>query len=112
MSVHDAEPGDIYADENGKLWRIITICHEPTVDAEEVEGTLFDPNAPQAPFAAAGGAMAQLQGFVARATINKRRVAGATSGLMWNGWKRIWRNDWRSKQPPMPTEEPAPVENT
>lgn len=89
MSVHDAEPGDIYTDASGKLWRIVAICHQPTVDAEEVEGTLFDPNAPQVPAAAAGVVGTQF-GFV-RATINKRRLSGGTSGLMWNGWQRIWR---------------------
>jgi hypothetical protein len=31
MRVHDAAIGDIYVDENGKLWRCIATCKEPTV---------------------------------------------------------------------------------
>jgi hypothetical protein len=26
MSVHDAEPRDVYVDENGKLWRVTMTC--------------------------------------------------------------------------------------
>lgn len=92
MSVHDAEPGDIYTDESGKLWRIIAVCRDPTVDAEEVEGTLYDPNAP--PAIHWQGQVSSVQSVVLpRASINKRRVSGGVGGLMWNGWQRIWR-DW------------------
>jgi hypothetical protein len=92
MSVHDAEPGDIYTDERGKLWRIVAVCHQPTVEAEEVEGTLYDPNVPQAPNAAAAAVGINLGQFgVSSARINKQRKSGGTNGLMWNGWKRIWR---------------------
>lgn len=73
MSVHDAAPEDIYTDDHGKLWRVISICHEPTVEVEEVEGTLSDP------------------GGLNRVRIVKIRRSGGTSGLMWSGWKRIWR---------------------
>jgi hypothetical protein len=31
MKVHGAATGDIYVDENGKLWRCIATCKEPTV---------------------------------------------------------------------------------
>lgn len=106
MSVHDAEPGDIYADEQGKLWRIIGVCHEPNVIAEEVEGSLHDPSAPIAPNAAVGVGWAQ--GIMPRASIQKARRSGGMGGLIWTGWKRIWRNDWRAKQPPMPAPEQAP----
>lgn len=87
MSVHDAEPGDIYADANGKLWRITGICHEPTVEAEEVEGTLHDPNA-----LPLQGALAAQFPLGARATINKRRLTGGTGGVTWRGWERIFRH--------------------
>jgi hypothetical protein len=93
MSVQDAESGDIYADEGGKLWRIIGVCHEPTVIAEEVEGTLRDPNAPRPPHAAAAVGMGWTQAITQqRATIEKLRKTGGTGGLMWSGWKRIWRS--------------------
>lgn len=95
MSVHDAEPGDIYADEQGKLWRIVGVCHQPTVIAEEVEGTLNDPNAAQL-LPNIGVALGGQLGMP-RAQIVKARRSGGTGGLMWSGWKRIWR-----KQPPTP----------
>lgn len=110
MSVHDAEPGDIYADEQGKLWRIVGVCHEPTVIAEEVEGTLHDPHAPAAPNAAQAIGVGWAQGLMPRASIQKARRSGGMGGLMWNGWQRIWHNDWRAKQPPMPGSEPTPTE--
>lgn len=103
MSVHDAVPGDVYADEQGKLWRIVAVCHEPTVTAEEVEGTLHDPAVPMQLFVGAGVAQGGQHGMP-RAQIVKARRTGATGGLIWSGWKRIWRNDWRSKQPPMPDQ--------
>lgn len=89
MSVHDAEPGDIYADETGKLWRIVGVCHEPTVIAEEVEGTIDDPNAPQPNYF--GAAIAGLSLLPRRASIRKARQSGGIGGLMWAGWSRILR---------------------
>lgn len=91
MSVNDAEPGDIYADHNGKLWRIIAITHQPTITAEEVEGTLHDPNAPLPPNVGAGGIF-WAGGMTPRATIQKARRTGGIGGLMWSDWTRIWRN--------------------
>lgn len=94
MSVHDAEPNDIYADEQGKLWRIIGVCHQPTVIAEEVEGTLNDPNAPRHDFAVHPGGLSSIgQTLMPRASIIKARKSGGVGGLMWKGWKRIWRKE-------------------
>ncbi len=64
MSVHDAEPADLYVDDSGKLWRVIGTCGEPTVYIQEVE-TLT----PDSPVTRSGG----------------------VSGIMWNGFKRIYR---------------------
>lgn len=64
MSVHDAQPNDIYVDASGKLWRVVGICGEPTVIAQEIE-TLT----PESPVKCSGG----------------------VSGFMWHGWKRIHR---------------------
>lgn len=72
MSVHDADLGDIYADENGKLWRVIAICGEPTVHMQEVE-TL----SPESPV---------------------RKLSGI-SGVIWNGFKRIYRPEPPKFQP-------------
>jgi hypothetical protein len=41
MRAHDAATGDIYVDENGKLWRCIATCKEPTV--LEIMGKLAVP---------------------------------------------------------------------
>jgi hypothetical protein len=41
MSVHDAVTGDIHVDKNGKLWRCIGTCKEPTV--VEMMGKLVMP---------------------------------------------------------------------
>ncbi len=73
MTVHDAEPGDVYVDEAGKLWRCVSICREPTVTMDEVE---------------VGDNNLAVNGVPARA-----RSSGGVSGLMWNGWKRIWRKE-------------------
>jgi hypothetical protein len=104
MSVEDAEPDDIYADANGKLWRIKSVYREPTVEAEEVEGTLNDPNAPKYPMGAAGVGMGQLMGQIPtmRATIDKRIQRGFTGAAIWTGWQRIFRRE--------KAVQPAPVE--
>lgn len=67
MSVHDAEPGDIYADSRGKLWRVAGTCHEPTVIMREIERP---DHVCGAPF---------------------QQLSGGVSGVMWKDWKRIFR---------------------
>lgn len=67
MSVHDALPGDIFVDEQGKLWRCMSICNEPMRTFVEIEP-------PHANFAAS-------------------QKCGGVSGLMWRGWKRVWRKE-------------------
>lgn len=64
MSVHDAEPNDIYIDDDGKLWRVVGVCGEPTVIVQEIESEI-----PASPVQRSGG----------------------VSGYMWHGWKRIHR---------------------
>jgi hypothetical protein len=64
MSVHDAQPNDLYVDAGGKLWRVVGVCSEPTVIVQEVEATT-----PESPVKQSGG----------------------VSGLMWSGFKRIHR---------------------
>lgn len=64
MSVHDAEPDDVYADGLGKLWRVVGIIGEPTCIMKEIESL-----APESPV----------------------RMTGGVSGLMWSGFKRIYR---------------------
>ena len=91
MSVNDAATGDIYVDAQGKLWRIISVCHEPTIVAEEVEGTLEDPNHCAAPYAAAPAANLVWNGGHLSARIRKTLRSGGVSAVIWHGWNRIWR---------------------
>ena len=72
MSVHDAELGDLYVDETGKLWRVMMLCGEPTVHVQEVE-TLT----PGSPVTRSGG----------------------VSGFMWHGYKRIHRPPAKATTP-------------
>lgn len=72
MSVHDAKPGDLYADDSGKLWRVVGICGEPTVIVQEVETSY-----PESPV----------------------RKSGGVSGFMWHGFKRILRPDPPKENP-------------
>jgi hypothetical protein len=62
--MRDAELDDVYVDGAGKLWRVVGICGEPTVIAQEVESTT-----PESPVTMRGG----------------------VSGFMWDRWKRIHR---------------------
>lgn len=64
MSVHDAELDDVYVDEQGKLWRVVALCGEPTVHVQEIETST-----PESPVKRSGG----------------------VSGVMWRGWRRIHR---------------------
>lgn len=64
MPVHEAQPMDVYTDENGKLWRVVGIFGEPAVIVEEIES-----KSPESPV----------------------RMTGGVSGLMWNGFKRVVR---------------------
>lgn len=89
MSVHDAEPWDVYVDSAGKLWRCVGICREPTVIFEEVEGRTPEPRNEWALSQAA--AMANVNCTPAPTPIIKDRKAGGVTGLMWQGWKRIYR---------------------
>lgn len=82
-TIHDARPGDIYADAEGKLWRVITTCREPTVTVEEVEPSghtsYLAQQAPQAVYISQPGE------FI------RQRKEGGVTGLMWAGFVRIWR---------------------
>jgi hypothetical protein len=85
MSVHDAEPGDIYADKDGKLWRVVGVVRDPSVTVEEVEGSLCDPNNRN------GIVSTRSEGPPRVASIEKRRQFGGVGGQMWNGFTRIFR---------------------
>lgn len=88
MSVHDALPMDVYVDAQGKLWRCVGICTEPTVIFEEVEG-----RTPEPPNMFGGGQALIGPPTPQRTQIIKDRKSGGVGGLMWKGWKRIFRNE-------------------
>lgn len=67
--MQDAKLGDIYIDAQNKLWRVRGRCDQPMVFLEEVEPA--DP------------------------AKEKGELAGGIDGLMWNGFKRIWRTPCR-----------------
>lgn len=85
MAVHDAELDDIYVDKQGKLWRCVMTCHEPTVTFEAVEGYVPSSNP------AIHGAAQAMVSYPPAPQIVKPQQRGGISGLMWDGWKRIWR---------------------
>lgn len=88
LSVHDAQPGDIYVDELGKLWRCMAVWSEPTVQFEMVEGYVQPPPG----LMQAGGAQAAcLNNYPPLPEIVKPTCRGGVSGLMWKGWQRIFR---------------------
>lgn len=89
MSIHDAELSDIYVDENGKLWRCVMTCAEPTVTFEAVEGYL---QSPPSPYQNVHG-VAQIGLSSPQPSLVHPRKSGGVSGAMWNGWKRIYRKD-------------------
>lgn len=65
MSVHDAEPQDLYVDKGGRLWRVVGVWRGDTVvSMQEVESAT-----PDSPVQMHGGAR----------------------GHMWDGIKRIYR---------------------
>lgn len=92
MTVRDALPMDIYVDPQGKLWRCVGICSEPTVIFEEVEGHTPEPPGQWAVAGIAAGGLQTPQ----RVPIIKDRKSGGVGGLIWDGWQRIFRTEPKS----------------
>jgi len=90
--MRDAKPCDIYVDENGKLWRCMATCTEPTVTFEEVEGRTMSSNA-QLSGLFRQSSQAQAMQSVANYSppIIKDRKSGAIGASIWEGWRRIFR---------------------
>ncbi|KKN30170.1 hypothetical protein LCGC14_0836840 [marine sediment metagenome] len=61
--IHKAQPEDVYVDAQGKLWRVVSICGEPTVLLTEIEPETRNDSV---------------------------QMHGGMSGLMWDGFKRIY----------------------
>jgi hypothetical protein len=66
MISSDAYPGDIYRDKQGNVWKVIGICHEPTVQMVQLVDST--------------------DGY---GTSKSYRKSGGISGLMWDGFQRI-----------------------
>jgi len=86
MSVHDADVGDIYVDANGKLWRVTGLYREPTVEVTAVE-----------PHGAIGihkdGEIYHEGDPPNGVQFLRERQFGGVSGIMWEGFKRVWRRE-------------------
>jgi len=65
MSVHNAEPGEIYEDAKGDRWLVISILPEPSVTMQRIQPQYFD-NSPK-----------------------PDQQGGGISGAMWNGFAKI-----------------------
>lgn len=61
--IHNSKPGDVFVDPEGKLWRVIGTCNEPTVHMREIEP---------------------------RSITNPQDIRGGIGGLMWVGFKKIY----------------------
>lgn len=85
MSVHDAEPNDVYVDGSGKLWRVVWTCHEPTVGVEAVEPSGYLPGPDGAIDAATGSSLT--------GSFIREKRSGGVSGQMWQNFRRVWRRD-------------------
>lgn len=64
MSVHGAEPSEIYEDKHGARWLVVSVCNEPTVRMQRIEGVWREHSTPEV-------------------------MAGGVSGLMWSGFKKV-----------------------
>ncbi len=89
--IHKAKPGDLFMDKYNKLWRVISVCAEPSICMEEVEPD---------PQSRGPGVMPSMGLFGNYRT----RKDGGISGLMWEGFKRIFSPD-----APRPTTEASEV---
>jgi hypothetical protein len=85
VSIHDAEPNDIYVDQDGKLWRVLWTLSQPSVGVEAVEPNGYIPPPEHTVNIATGQ---PLEGVFLR-----EHRQGGVSGIMWNGFKRIYRKD-------------------
>lgn len=81
----DAINGDVYVDEEGKLWRVIYTCPEPTLCMEELE-----PH-PQPNPVLLHQAMQNCQTPLTLPLPPRRKKEGGVSGQIWNGFKRVYR---------------------
>lgn len=74
--VQKAKPMDVFADADGKLWRVIGTCSEPTVYMQEIERSPDFENVENTPEYKTGA---------------RRRMNGGVGGAMWEGFKLIYR---------------------
>lgn len=64
--VAEAQPGDVFVDEAGRIWKVMSKCDEPSVYMECLEK-----------------AASEREG--------ESSMRGGVSGRMWDGFKRIYR---------------------
>lgn len=78
--------GDIFRDENGRLWRVTQYLASPSISMEAVE-----PNAPLNP-----NYLNQLLGSQqqsATVPLFRDKLFDSIDASMWNGFNRIWTDE-------------------
>lgn len=88
--MRDAEPMDVYADATGKLWRVVSVCHEPTVVVEEVEPSGHTSDPMEINYVSAQSAV-QAMSLPRKGEFIRTRRSGACGARIWDGFRRIWR---------------------
>lgn len=83
--MENCNPGDLYMDGNGRLWRVIGYCAEPSVTMEAVE-----PEEPMNP--AYANQIASMAPAQTRISLYREKMSGGVNGLMWQGFKRIYKS--------------------
>lgn len=89
-----AKEHDIFVDGQGKLYRVIAVERVPVITLEEVEGHLYDPNAPLNIIPACIQTAFPTMSVCRQAPeIRKAQVKREITDEFWTAWKRIWRAD-------------------
>lgn len=65
MSINPQSPGEIYEDNKGDRWLVVSMCQEPTVTMQQIQPVWHDSDA--RPYQQGGG----------------------VTGLMWQGFRKI-----------------------
>jgi hypothetical protein len=85
--MNDTNVGDLFMDKQGKLWRAVAYCPEPTLTVEELEPD------PQPNPALIQQAFQQMQQPATLPLPPRKKMTGGVSGLMWQGFKRIYSKE-------------------
>lgn len=94
MSISESNLGDLYMDENGKLWRVIGLLSEPSITMEKVEPEA-QPNPAYGNPGGQGGMGGTIGTYQPQPFLPlpyRQKKGGGVYGAMWNGFKRIYKS--------------------